>query len=456
MTAHSEQTKSSRRTVWPFEIKARRRGAVQEEEVARRHHSFHDGGSAPRSPRNRRSRSPLRRTHHRREDAASEFERSKSQEEPPVGEQGKQPDEESEQEAPPQDARSAWHSEDHVPGKTYFELESQVEVTKMVLKDVEGRVAELSAASSAVDEQVGTVEKALEVSKERKAAFHQRMQAAVQAAKLELGNAQSAVDGAEATIEALVKDVERDAATIATQTKAAKDATADAQARISALEAAPGLAEREGSAPGSAAAEAAKEAAEAHRAAMKEKLAGMKEDSAKALASLASQGGQLGELAGRVVELEAKLSAQRSDAAKLQQRAKELGVDQAAAAHAAKEPAAAVPVRRPPRLFAMSPGLLEAAGEYKLLPEGVSGRPAYAHKGAGGAAIYLFWANAGGRCSWVLAKELPAAENTDAELSGLLARSVQATWTALPDELASPHWDTGSATVDITLLSAGA
>jgi len=445
----------------PFEIKARRRGATQlESEESRRHTE----GNRARSAKNRRSRSPLPRAARARRGETPEFDRSEPQDE--LASENGEPEGASDSGRLAQDEQHPRAGE-CVEGGLQFELESRLEVTNAALKDVEGRVAELGAARAAVEEQVKAGEAALEAGKEHQAEFHRQLQAIVEKAEKTLGDARAAVTGAEAQIESAAQEVERGAAAVAAQVTAAGNAAAEARARIGTLEAVgPGtLGGTSGN--GAAAAEAAKQEAEARRAALEAKLGELREKRARALAQLIAHGGQPGKLAGRSAELEAKLKAQRDDAAKLRARAKELGVDaeKALGAGTLKEPAAAVPARRPPRLFAMSPALSDIAGEYKLLPQTACGRPVYAHKSAGGVTTYLFWVSTEGRCCWAFGKELPPASSNgigidtaakaDAKLEGIIARSVQATWTAHPDELASCHWDTGSAVVDITLVSAG-
>uniref|UniRef100_A0A7S4R6A3 Uncharacterized protein n=1 Tax=Alexandrium monilatum TaxID=311494 RepID=A0A7S4R6A3_9DINO len=425
----------------PFVIKARRKADVQEKDEGRRkHRRTHGGGHASSSPKKHRSQSTLR--------AAVSREEAPEQEEHGSLSKNIQ--------------RSAALLAAGDAGRR-IELECELEVTNDVLKRVQEHAAELSQAREAAEEQVKTASASLEVVKARKVDFQKRVQAAVAEVEEGLRRAKDAVGQAEAKIEAAVRGLELETAAAAKQAKVAKDAAADALARISALEAAnPGLASAAGTADADSGAEAAKEAAEGRLAAMQAKLDELKENRSKALAALAAQESKLGELGSQVVELEAKLAAQLEASSNLQERVKELGLDKEPE-RAAKE---ASTVRKPPRLYAVTTALPEVAGEYKLLPEAVADRPAYAHKGAGGASVYLFWSSAGGRCSWNFAKELPSAPSGDVggadasqperPLPGMLAESVQDAWTVLPDELASSRWDAGCRFVDITLISAGA
>jgi len=81
-------------------------------------------------------------------------------------------------------------------------------------------------------------------------------------------------------------------------------------------------------------------------------------------------------------------------------------------------------------------GGADFAGEYRLHQEKVHGRPAYKH--AGKEPVFLFWLRhelAGGH--WAFSSQFGSAD-------GLLARSLQAAWTALPDELCSESWTLGN------------
>jgi len=459
MTGQPEQGSSSRRTVKPFEIKARRReDRLEEGLVEHKHRRLQGRGSASPMPQNRRSPSPTQ----------SGIPREESNESGPH-------EESASQEAPRPES-----SQNPDAGHKRFELECQLEVTNIVLKNVEKDVAEFGALRQAAEEQVEAAVAVLEASKERKSSFRRRLQAALASVEEALGGAKAAMGKAEAKIEASAQDADREAAALASKIKAAKDAAADACTRIGALEAenpeltpadaAEGanaataeLTQGEGGATPALAAKAAQEAAEGRQSAVQARIAELKQRRSQAFAALAAKGGKLGELGGQVVELEARLEALRGTASGLQARAKELGVEAEPelTGRPGKDMGTTIPARRPPRLFAVSTALPEVAGEYKLLPNDVSGRPAYTHKGPSGGAVHLFWSSAGGRCSWTFARELPAAAAPSSGEEGALpnaplAASAQDAWTALPDELASSHWDAGGRVVDITLVSAGA
>jgi len=462
MTGYTSQ-ESSRSSV-KFALKARGHGQQQqnESEGTHRRHAMRACWSGSASPRRRRSRSPLPRAPQRGEAAPSGESGHCDQ---PVCEIGKSKE----------DSEKVLGPRGHC-----FELECQLEVTNTSLSHVEKHLAELRAARAVIEEQAKAAQTTLETIKERRSAFHTRLQAAVTTGQKVLGDAKAAVNLAEAKIDSLVQDTECEAATLATHTKATKTTISETEAHISALEAAnPGLgavalAASINQATGDSkvnevetppvVTDDVKHAAEDRCIAMRAKLAELKERRGKALSVLASQGGEVGQLASRAVELEAKLEKQRDTVSQLQARAKELGVDEDSLLSVAPS----APARKPLRLLAISSASPEIAGEYKLLPDAISDRPAYEHKGSSDAPVYLFWSSAGGRCSWVFAEELPGKSPIEAGLAAntsgaatpdqpksILARSAQDAWTVLPDELDSSRWEAGGLVMDITLVSKG-
>jgi len=97
-------------------------------------------------------------------------------------------------------------------------------------------------------------------------------------------------------------------------------------------------------------------------------------------------------------------------------------------------PSPSLGARAPQRLLVSSDGAPELAGEYRLLPGGANGRPAF--RAAGSRAAFLFWTPRNGGC-WVFSPDLLG---TDV----VLARSLQLASTALPDMLMAGSWTRGA------------
>jgi len=71
----------------------------------------------------------------------------------------------------------------------------------------------------------------------------------------------------------------------------------------------------------------------------------------------------------------------------------------------------------------------QLAGEYRQVPGGANGWPAY--KAAGSCVAFLLWTPCDGGC-WVFAPDLAG--------TNILARSLQLAWTSLPDEIMAGSW----------------
>mmetsp|Transcript_57642 Transcript_57642/g.123975 ORF Transcript_57642/g.123975 Transcript_57642/m.123975 type:complete len:377 (-) Transcript_57642:4-1134(-) len=203
-------------------------------------------------------------------------------------------------------------------------------------------------------------------------------------------------------------------------------------------------------------AEAARAAAESRAKGLEEDLARLREEHS---AALEAQKESEGRLVKRVAELKGELLEQQ------QQRAAAAAVADPPSGGpplSLREPGAFLLARAAPRLQALAPSLGKVAGEYRVLQEAIHGRPAYAHREAAQAgckAIFLYWSPERLGC-WIFADCLPgdntaAATEGPGSAHGVLARSLQAAWTALPEELASTRWATGDgATAEVRLARA--
>jgi len=94
------------------------------------------------------------------------------------------------------------------------------------------------------------------------------------------------------------------------------------------------------------------------------------------------------------------------------------------------KPGSFLAARAAQRLYVTTEDAPEVAGEYRLVPGGANGWPAY--KAAGSRAAFLVWSPCEGGC-WVFAPDISGD-------GAVLARSLQLAWTSLPDEILSGSW----------------
>eukprot|EP00418_Pyrodinium_bahamense_P037355 CAMPEP_0179189468 /NCGR_PEP_ID=MMETSP0796-20121207/94058_1 /TAXON_ID=73915 /ORGANISM="Pyrodinium bahamense, Strain pbaha01" /LENGTH=457 /DNA_ID=CAMNT_0020893605 /DNA_START=103 /DNA_END=1475 /DNA_ORIENTATION=- len=457
MTGCTNQAQSCRKTLRPFTLKACRQTKPDCSVLGMQKHHLAgcSPGSNASSPCKKMRLEPLALNKEPEDSAESVQDQDPTREGAEPGEGPKQPEA----------ARLG-------PRGCRFELECRLEVTNDTLSAAEEHMARVSAERATLEQQIESVSASLDVIKGRQSVSHQRLGASVKTSQKMLGDAKAALCTAVAKLEKLAEDANCKAAAVELQIKAAKEATACAEARISDLantspRPTPASGNDNGKEELLAIAEAARDAVEGQCAAMEAKLVQLRDTRAVVLASLVAQGGRLGEVGGQVVELTTKLDVQHSVAAELLAKAKDLGVAEVAEGNAASSAkvGTALPTRRPSRLIAVSPSLPELAGEYKLLPDAVNGRLETLCISSGPLRVAV--------AAWGFSRGLPVSAGTSTgagvvsasnangageestELPGFVARSLQAAWMALPDELTS-RWGAGSRVVDISIISAGA
>jgi len=376
------------------------------------------------------------------------------------------------------------------------ELECRLAVVTAGVKADEQRVSQLKAEYEAVAEESKAATAALEKVKEELRSRSEQLEENVTTGRKAIGRAKEALTKVEARLQQLVDAEDTRAQSIAAEIQVAKSATTAANARLAEASGPdPELADcTEEPAAGCssavseasslcAAAEAAKLQAESRLAKAAARLADVKSKRSASLATLAEHGGTIGDLGRRIVELEGELEllgaakkVQDEVVPKVEPAETSLANNQepSAAGGNKEEPSAdseepSAAKRTPARLVCLAPSDSDdLGGEYRLLPHVVCARPAYTRRGPStGKAVFLFWSPARGRCAWVLASQPPAASDDPGatavaaagasegpEVPGIIARSLQTAWAALPDELHSKRWDKGGSIVDLMFFDA--
>lgn len=102
-----------------------------------------------------------------------------------------------------------------------------------------------------------------------------------------------------------------------------------------------------------------------------------------------------------------------------------------------KAPGPFLMARAAARLTVVSPSLAEIAGEYRLLPQPVLDRPAFSRRNE--QAMFLYWSTSHTYPTWTFGRSLPTAADAS-NGDEVVARSLQAAWTVLPEELACLAW----------------
>mmetsp|Transcript_110835 Transcript_110835/g.220444 ORF Transcript_110835/g.220444 Transcript_110835/m.220444 type:complete len:354 (+) Transcript_110835:82-1143(+) len=187
------------------------------------------------------------------------------------------------------------------------------------------------------------------------------------------------------------------------------------------------------------------------------KLSQLQDIRTKTLEAFACRDGKLGVLAATVLKSEKQLEEANTNAMETAKKnLMETQVQQSKHQALSTTLQLVVTVRKPARLFVTSPDIAELAGEYRLLPDLVSNRPAYVCRGSNNEVqqtVYLFRCEGEKRFAWTFGRQLPFAgkESSSAEVSrSILAQNSQRAWTALPDELFS-KWQAGASTVSVTI-----
>jgi len=347
-------------------------------------------------------------------------------------------------------------------------LECRLEVMEAAVQKQEGLAAHLTEESQAAEKAAEEFETELKALDEQRKQFVGRIQAVSAAGRGALNEASEVAQQAIVYVQKLVGAEEANVQVLSAKIRVADKATDAAnKAMIESGNAAMASGKCNADAEGSSSERRLAEAKEARATAEKQ----LAEGKAKvlqlqgvwttALAALASRDDKLGVLASTVVHLEKQLEeAKRNTAMEVhvQQQTKRQALSTASKF--------VVPVHKPARLFVVSHEVTELAGEYRLLRDLVSKRPAYGCRGSNNEdrqTVYLFWREDESRCAWAFGRQLPSAgkegsaigASSNAEVSqSIIAQCLQQAWTALPDELSS-KWQAGAATVNITAIAMG-
>jgi len=339
-------------------------------------------------------------------------------------------------------------------------LECRLEVMEIAVQQQEALAAQLVEDSQAAEKEAEALKTELNASDEERKQLVGRTQAASAAGQHALNEASEVAQQAVAHVQKLVDAEVTNAQVLSAKISEADKATKVANTTVTesgTAVMASGVcnADAEGSGSGRRLAREAQATAEKQLAEEKAKVLQLQHIRTKALTALASRDSKLGVLAATVVQLEKQLEEAKLN---VQQETKRQALS--------TTPKLLVSVRKPARLFVISPEVTEVAGEYCLLPDLVSNRPAYSCRGSNNEiqqAVYLFWHESESCFAWTFGRQLPSAgkegsatgAGSSAEvLQSIIAQSLQLAWTALPDELSS-KWQAGAATVNIAAISDG-